>query len=75
MQGKKKLTDYLSDRHIDRPFRDRIPLACRGNEVMMVAGVGCGNLPRLAPGEEHILWTFDGPMPWMTDNEGKGKEL
>lgn len=37
--GSKKLKQYLIDKKIPRRLRDRIPLICRGNEVLVVVGV------------------------------------
>ena len=44
--GTRKLQDYLTDRRIAEPFRDQIPLLCRNREVLLVCGVGAGNIPR-----------------------------
>jgi tRNA(Ile)-lysidine synthase len=43
MRGKKSLSDYLTDRKIDRPLRDRLPLLAAGAEVLWVVGVGISN--------------------------------
>ena len=62
--GSRKLQDYLTDRRIGEPFRDRIPLICRGNEVLLVCGVGAGNIPRWN-GEDHpVRITWHGETPW-----------
>lgn len=37
--GTKKLGDYMTDKKIPVRLRGRIPLLCRGNEVLMVFGV------------------------------------
>lgn len=37
--GSKKLKQYFTDRKICRRVRDRIPLVCRGDEVLVVVGV------------------------------------
>lgn len=63
--GSRKLQDYLTDRHVDEPFRDRIPLLCRGNEVLLVAGVGAGNIPGWEEGNVSVRLTWQGDMPWM----------
>ena len=63
----RKLQDYLTDRKIPEPWRDRIPLLCRGNEVLLAAGVGAGNIPRWQPGNTNIRLVWEGPMPWMGD--------
>ena len=62
--GSRKLQDYLTDRRIGEPFRDQIPLICRGNEVLLVCGVGAGNIPRWN-GEDHpVRITWHGETPW-----------
>ena len=45
MSGSRKLQDYLTDRGVDEPIRDAIPLICRGNEVLFAVGVGAGAVP------------------------------
>lgn len=62
--GSKKLQDYLTDRRIGEPFRDRIPLVCRENEVLLVCGVGAGNIPRWKRDESPVRITWHGDMPW-----------
>ena len=63
--GSRKLQDYLTDRRIAEPFRDQIPLLCRDGEVLLVAGVGAGNIPRWNSEHPHIRLSWQGEMPWM----------
>ena len=63
--GSRKLQDYLTDRKIAEPYRDLIPLLCRGNEVLLVCGVGAGNIPRMDTGTASVRLTWYGEMPWM----------
>ena len=63
--GSRKLQDYLTDRKIPEPFRDRIPLLCRGKEVLWVGGVGVGNIPGWNPEQLSVRLTWQGDMPWM----------
>ena len=63
--GSRKLQDYLTDRHVDEPFRDRIPLLCRGNEVLLVCGVGAGGIPAWTGEADSVRLTWSGDMPWM----------
>jgi len=63
--GSRKLQDYLTDRKIAEPYRDRIPLLCRGEEVLLVCGVGAGNIPDWNPQTNPIRLTWHGDMPWM----------
>ncbi len=64
-QGEKKLQDYLTDRKIPQPWRDRIPLLCRGEEVLLVCGVGAGNVPEWKRGISNVRLTWIGAIPWM----------
>ena len=65
MTGRKSLQDYFTDRHVDAPFRHRIPLICRGDEALLVGGVGAGRIPAMDTADGEMLrWV--GPMPWMT---------
>ena len=63
--GSRKLQDYLTDRRIPEPFRDRIPLLCRGNEVLLAGGVGAGNIPAWNTSTDPVRLTWHGDMPWM----------
>ncbi len=69
MAGSRLLQDYLTDRKIDRAWRDRIPLLCRGDEVLLAAGVGAGAVPRWKKEDEHIRLRWMGPMPWAGKEE------
>ncbi len=63
--GSRKLQDYLTDRRIPEPFRDRIPLLCRDNEVLLAGGVGAGAVPPWNPELSPVRLTWHGDMPWM----------
>ena len=63
--GHRKLQDYLTDRRIAEPFRDRIPLLCRGDEVLLAGGVGAGDIPVWDPAGAPVRLTWHGDMPWM----------
>ena len=65
MSGRKKLQDYFVDKGIDEPWRDEIPLICRGREVLFAAGVGAGNIPRWDNSCDNIRITWSGEMPWI----------
>ena len=69
MAGSRKLQDYLTDRGVEAPWRDEIPLLCKGNEVIWVAGVGTGAVPRQTGEDSHqIRLRWMGQMPWMNEN-------
>ncbi|MGN0779214.1 MAG: tRNA lysidine(34) synthetase TilS [Aristaeellaceae bacterium] len=71
--GRQSLQDYFVNRHVDAPFRERVPLLCRGSEVLLAAGVGAGDIPpeeeQCAPVRLHWL----GGMPWHRPQGTKGK--
>lgn len=70
MAGKQSLQDYFVNRRIDEPFRDRVPLVCRGSEVLFVCGVGAGAIPRWSPENENVRIVVSGTIPWDIANEG-----
>ena len=41
---RKKLKQYFIDKKIEKRLRDRIPLVCRGNEVLVIVGVEVSEL-------------------------------
>lgn len=45
--GTKKLKQYLTDRKIPARLKDRLPLVCRGNEVLVVVGVAISDNVRV----------------------------
>lgn len=63
--GSRKLQDYLTDRRVDEPFRDQIPLLCRGNEVLLVCGIGAGGIPKWDESRPNLRLTWQGKIPWM----------
>ena len=62
--GSRKLQDYLTDRHVAEPFRDQIPLLCRDGEVLLVCGVGAGNIPIWNEHSPSVRLTWHGNIPW-----------
>lgn len=63
MQGQKSLQDYLTDRKVDRPFRDHLPLLCIGSEVLWVIGVGASETLRAsADPHRNILLHYTGRL-------------
>ena len=67
MSGSRKLQDYFTDRGIDEPWRDDIPLLCRGNAVLMAAGVGCGAVPMWSDEANNVRLKWSGDLPWITE--------
>lgn len=71
MAGEQPLKEYLVNRRVDAPFRGRIPLVCRGREVLLVAGVGAGGVPRWRREDGWLRLEWMGDMPWMLpESEG-----
>ena len=64
MAGRKSLQDYLTDRGIDAPWRDQIPLLCRGKEVLLAAGVGAGGIPAWNGNGNSVRLVWQGELPW-----------
>lgn len=62
--GRQSLQDYLVNRRVDAPFRDRVPLVCRGSEVLLAGGVGAGAIPRMDQEEESVLVCWTTAFPW-----------
>ncbi len=56
--GRKSLSDYLTDRKIDRPLRNRIPLLTLGSEVLWAVGVGISNRAALREGSQAVKMTY-----------------
>lgn len=61
--GEKSLQDYLTDRKVDRPLRDHLPLLCRGKMVYWVIGVGPGEQMRVEADEPRLMLTYTGVLP------------
>ncbi len=66
--GRKRLQDYLTDKRVDAPFRHRVPLLCRGSEVLLAAGVGAGDIPPLNHTTRNIRAVWQGDMPWARED-------
>jgi len=62
--GRQSLQDYLVNRRVDAPFRDRVPLLCRGSEVLLAGGVGAGDVPRVTDTENCVLVCWIPAFPW-----------
>lgn len=64
MQGIKSLQDYFTDRKIDAPLRDHMPLLCIGKEVIWAIGVGPSEKVKGIAGEERILLEYPATLPY-----------
>ncbi len=65
MEGTQPLQDYFVNRRIDAAFRDRVPLLCRGSEVLLAGGVGAGNIPRMNEIQDAVLLRWNQHFPWQ----------
>lgn len=61
----KPLNSFFQERRVERPFRNRIPLLCRGSEVLLAAGLGAGDIPPWNPAKRHERLVWTGRMPWI----------
>ena len=66
MNGMQSLQDYFVNHKIDAPFRDHVPLLCKGSEVLWVAGVGGGHVPDVRVHPSLYLLSLSGEHPWCT---------
>ena len=57
--GDRLLSDYLTDRKLDRPLRDAIPLVAVGGRVHWVIGHGISGEAALTPGCEAVELRFE----------------
>ena len=53
--GSKPLSRYLADRGVPREERTRVPLVVAEDEIVWVAGLGCGERHRVRPGTTRRL--------------------
>ena len=65
--GERSLQDFFTDRKVDRPFRDYIPLLCWENRVVWAIGVGPAEEARTAPGDDAVLLRYAGQLPGSGD--------
>ena len=70
--GSQSLQDYLVNRRVDAAFRDRVPLLCRGSEVLLAGGVGAGGVPRTDEINDPVLLRWKETFPWQ--RPGKNEE-
>jgi tRNA(Ile)-lysidine synthase len=55
MAGTKKLSDYYTDRKIDRPLREEIPLLCCGREVLWIVGEAISEGVKVSSSTQEVL--------------------
>ena len=64
-RGRQSLQDYFVNRKVDAPFRERVPLLCRGSEVLLAGGVGAGGVPPMDEQKNSVYLRWRGNMPWL----------
>ena len=64
--GRQSLQDYLVNRRVDATFRDRVPLVCRGSEVLLAGGVGAGDIPAVNEknADQYVLVCWNAAFAW-----------
>ena len=53
--GRKLLSDFFTDRKVDRPLRDHIALVARGGDVLWVCGLGISEDAKLTEGTRRAV--------------------
>ena len=53
--GEKLLSDYFTDRKVDRPLRDGIPLIAAGRRILWVCGHGIAQEAAVSEGDDALL--------------------
>ena len=66
-RGRQSLQDYFVNKRVDAPFRDHVPLLCRGSEVLLVSGVGAGDVPPFNTTTDQVMLRWLGEMPWAQE--------
>lgn len=64
-EGRQSLQDYFVNRRVDAAFRDRVPLLCRGSEVLLAGGVGAGGIPPTDEINVPALLKWNVDFPWQ----------
>lgn len=71
-EGTKTLKEVLIDRHVDRPFRDMLPILTKGTEVLWIPGVGPSQTAAIRPDTVNgTVLTIISPLPWDIANDGQ----
>lgn len=65
MRGSQSMQDYFVNRRVDAAFRERVPLLCRGSEVLLVGGVGAGRIPCCNEMDDPVLLRWTEEFPWQ----------
>ena len=64
-RGNQKFKQTLIDRHVDRPFRDQLPIIANGETVLWAPGVGPSGAASIGDDEmDVVLLSWKGLLPW-----------
>ena len=63
------LEEFMRGRGVDPSFRTRVPLLCRGETILLAAGLGAGDIPAFDETEQNLRITWNGVMPWLLKEE------
>lgn len=70
--GTQPLKETLIDHHVDRPFRDGMPLVARGSDVLWIPGLFAAGTAAIRPGtRQGMLFTLYGELPWRRSPQGQ----
>lgn len=69
--GRKKLSDYMTDRKIPGKIRDRIVVAAQGSHILWVVGGRICEGAKLAPGQRYVKIALKGREEKEGTNEGE----
>jgi len=64
--GDRLLSDYFTDRKIDRPLRDLVPLAARGGRILWVGGLGIAEEAKLRSDSRRAI-----KLTYITDEKAE----
>ncbi len=65
------LEEFLRERGVDPSFRNRVPLLADGETVLLVAGLGAGDVPPYDRMKRNLRITWTGEMPWLLKEEAQ----
>ena len=69
-RAEQRLSRFLIDRKIDRPFRPFLPVLCDGDQVVWIPGVAASEQARVCPGDPCVTLALSGRLPWEIDATG-----
>ena len=73
-EGSKALRRYLTDKKLDPPFRNSLPVVAIGKQVLWAVGVGAAEDTRIRK-EPSMLFTLQGTLPWLLAHSSQRSSL